>query len=213
MFTGDNLANLLNTISQNMQTPVIAVLLFAIVLTVFIFGTLVAEFFTERRQLKEKLPEIVDKIKSGEYSMETIIEESRILVRQKKTLMEILNQKDLSERLREAMATRLMDVEQFRYRRRVKVTDVIARVAPMLGLLGTLIPLGPGIIALGRGDTLTLSLSLQVAFDTTIAGLLCAAVAYIISVVRSMWYNNYMSMLEAIMEYVLEEVNRRGQKV
>lgn len=39
----------------------------------------------------------------------------------------------------------------------------------MLGLLGTLIPLGPGIIALGQGDTQTLSTSLLTAFDTTIA--------------------------------------------
>lgn len=70
--------------------------------------------------------------------------------------------------------------------------------------MGTLIPLGPGIIALGRGDTLTLSNSLMIAFDTTIAGLACAAVAVLVSTIRKHWYNNYMSVLETLMECVLE---------
>ena len=74
----------------------------------------------------------------------------------------------------------------------------------MFGLLGTLIPLGPGIIALGRGDTYTLSTSLLTAFDTTAAGLLAAAAAFVISAVRKRWYANYMSALEMAMECILE---------
>lgn len=54
---------------------------------------------------------------------------------------------------------------------------MIAKLGPMFGLLGTLIPLGPGIVALGQGDTVTLSESMNVAFDTTIAGVISAAVA------------------------------------
>ena len=34
---------------------------------------------------------------------------------------------------------------------------MIAKLGPMFGLLGPLIPLGPGIVALGQGDTVTLS--------------------------------------------------------
>lgn len=58
---------------------------------------------------------------------------------------------------------------------------MIAKLGPMFGLLGTLIPLGPGIVALGQGDTVTLSESMNVAFDTTIAGVISAAVASVIS--------------------------------
>lgn len=54
----------------------------------------------------------------------------------------------------------------------------------MLGLLGTLIPLGPGIIALGQGDTQTLSTSLLTAFDTTIAGLCAAAVCLVVTTLQ-----------------------------
>ena len=69
---------------------------------------------------------------------------------------------------------------------------------------GTLIPLGPGIIALGQGDTYTLSTSLLTAFDTTVAGLVAAAFATVISTVRRGWYREYASILEAAAEMLLE---------
>ena len=78
--------------------------------------------------------------------------------------------------------------------------------ATLGGLLGTLIPLGPGIVALGQGDTVTLSESMNVAFDTTIAGVISAAVASVISHIRKRWYNDDMVSLETLMEAVLEEV-------
>ena len=78
----------------------------------------------------------------------------------------------------------------------------------MFGLMGTLIPLGPGLIALGQGDTKTLSSSLLIAIDTTVAGLISAAVSYIISSVRNRWYEEYMVNLETVMECILEEQNR-----
>jgi biopolymer transport protein ExbB/TolQ len=74
----------------------------------------------------------------------------------------------------------------------------------MFGLLGTLIPLGPGIIALGQGDTFTLSSSLLTAFDTTIAGLLAAAVATVVSALRKSWYKEYMSVLEVLSQCILD---------
>lgn len=48
----------------------------------------------------------------------------------------------------------------------------MAKLSPMLGLMGTLIPLGPGLAALGDGDVKILSTAMSVAFDTTVLGLL-----------------------------------------
>jgi biopolymer transport protein ExbB/TolQ len=75
----------------------------------------------------------------------------------------------------------------------------------MFGLMGTLIPLGPGLIALAQGDTKTLSDSLLIAFDTTVAGLISAAISFVISGIRKGWYEQYMTGLETIMETILEE--------
>jgi len=58
-----------------------------------------------------------------------------------------------------------------------------------------------------RGDTLTLSQSLLTAFDTTIAGLIAAAVATVISAVRKRWYARYMGQLGSVMECLLEAMD------
>ena len=113
---------------------------------------------------------------------------------------------------REALAIELLEREQDRYDSIVKLSELLARLAPMLGLLGTLIPLGPGIIALGQGDTYTLSTSLLTAFDTTIAGLVAAALAIVVSAIRRRWYREYGSVLEALCTEVLE-LTKKGAAV
>jgi biopolymer transport protein ExbB/TolQ len=75
----------------------------------------------------------------------------------------------------------------------------------MFGLMGTLIPLAPGLLGLATGDVKTLSESLIIAFDTTILGLAVAVVGYFISKVRSSWYEDYMVLSEALMTTILEK--------
>ena len=138
------------------------------------------------------------------------MEESGLLRRQKDALLELLRHPDFTDATREALAIELLEREQDRYDSIVKLSELLARLAPMLGLLGTLIPLGPGIIALGQGDTYTLSTSLLTAFDTTIAGLVAAALAIVVSALRRRWYREYGSVLEALCTEVLE-LTKKGE--
>lgn len=204
MLSSQYFADMLHSVATVLRVPVIIVLLIMIIATVVLIGTLIAEFFTERRHLKEKMPQLLDKLRAGEVSTEECLKKSQLLKRQKTALIELTRHPDLTNVMREALAIRLIAEEQSRYDRKTKISDMIAKLGPMFGLMGTLIPLGPGIIALGQGDTYTLSSSLLIAFDTTIAGLICAAVALVLSSIRKNWYNNYMSVLEMLMECVLE---------
>ena len=145
--------------------------------------------------------------------VEKIIDGSGLLPRQKKAYQEVVKRTALPDDLREALARQMAADEEYRYRRTVKVTDLIARIAPMFGLMGTLIPLGPGLIALGQGDTKTLSDSLMIAFDTTIAGLVSGAVSYFISGVRKGWYEQYMSWTQTIMETILNVQAAERKKI
>ena len=47
----------------------------------------------------------------------------------------------------------------------------MARLGPMLGLMGTLIPMGPALVGLAAGDIVAMAENLQVAFSTTVVGL------------------------------------------
>ncbi len=194
----------LRTISGALETPVIVILLVFIVAVIVLLGSLVAEFFTERRRLKVRMPILVEALRGEDVPIAHTIEGSGLLKRQKKALTELTSHPELTNVMREALAVRLLEEEKSRFDNIVRISEVIARLGPMLGLLGTLIPLGPGIVALGQGDTYTLSTSLLTAFDTSGGGLVCAAVAWVISTIRKGWYNNYMSILDTVMECVLE---------
>ncbi|MCL1835430.1 MAG: MotA/TolQ/ExbB proton channel family protein [Oscillospiraceae bacterium] len=207
MISSTNLTDLLRSIAAAMQSPVIIILLLLIAVAVVMIGTIIAELFTERLHMKANLPALLGALQRKESTFEEIISGSGLLKRQKAALMTVASQKELTPLKRESLAADLLFEERNHYDTRVKITDLIMRLGPMFGLLGTLIPLGPGIIALGRGDTFTLSTSLLTAFDTTIAGLLAAAAATVVSAIRKKWYLKYMTMLESVMESLLEAIN------
>ena len=201
--------DIMRTIASSLQTPVIVVLIALVVAMVVIVGMLVAELFTERLEFKVSMPRLVDDLRE-DPDTERVIERSDLLRRQKDALLELLAHPGTDEASRESLAVNLVSQEQARFDVRVKVTDTIAKVAPMLGLMGTLIPLGPGLIAIGEGNTDVLSQSLLIAFDTTILGLVVAAVALVISVIRKTWYAKYMAAFEAAAECTLQIANEQA---
>lgn len=195
--------DVLRAVSSALEVPVVIVLILFLLAAAVLTGWGIAEFFTERRHLKVALPQLLEDLRTAD-DRAAVIEASGLLRRQKDALLELLNHPDFTGEMRETLAVRLLEQEQDRYDRIVKLSELLARLAPMFGLLGTLIPLGPGIIALGQGDTYTLSTSLLTAFDTTVAGLVAAAFATVISTVRRGWYREYASILEAAAEMLLE---------
>jgi biopolymer transport protein ExbB/TolQ len=199
-----NFSDALRALATALQTPVQVILLVLLAVTVVMAGTLVAELFTERLHMKAKLPELLNQLQKRERPLEEIVRDSGLLRRQKAALLTVCAQRELTPLKRESLAAELLSQERGHYDLRVRITDLVMRLGPMFGLLGTLIPLGPGIIALGRGDTYTLSTSLLTAFDTTIAGLIAAAVATVISTIRKRWYARYMGQLESVTECLLE---------
>lgn len=206
-----SLSDMLRTISAALETPVVLILLLIIAASLVLLGSLLVELFTERRRLKVCLPRLADDLRAAEKDdLEKVIENSGLLRRQKDALIEVTRHPTLTDDMREALAVRLLDEEKQRYGRIVRLSDTVAKLGPMFGLLGTLIPLGPGIIALGQKDTFTLSNSLLTAFDTTVAGLISATVVVVISTIRKSWYGNDMSVLEAAMECILE-VSRNAE--
>ena len=187
-----------------LQIPVVIILILFIAAILVAIGWIISEYMNEHKHMQVQLPKLLDEIRAGEQPIEEIIETSGLLKTQKEALIEITKHSDFNDLMLESLAANLLEREQERYDAKLKPTDLLSKLGPMFGLLGTLIPLGPGIIALGQGDTMTLSQSLMTAFDTTIAGLIVAAIAIVISTIRRVWYNNYMSVLETVMDCVVE---------
>ena len=200
---------ILRAIASAMELPVVIGLILFIAFTLFSIGWWAVEYFRERRHMRVTLPALLDELRAAENGAAETIEKSGLLRRQKDALLELTKHPEFDAAMRESLGANLLEREQSHYDGILKCTDLVSKLAPMLGLMGTLIPLGPGIMALGQGDTYTLSVSLLTAFDTTIAGLIAAAFCLVISTVRRRWYAGYMADLETLMDCVLEGENAR----
>ena len=199
----------MHALSSGLLIPTIAVLLFMLALSVVELGGLLVEAFTERRKMKVNVSELINAFQEKDAA-EIIkqVEGIRLFRRQKAAIIELLQNKDLPAVSLQALARRLLTNEELNYVRITNRTDLVTRLGPMLGLMATLIPLGPGLIALGEGDPRMLADSLLTAFDATVTGLAAGGIAFAVSRFRKRWYEDYMSTLEALLESLTEVLER-----
>ncbi len=75
-------------------------------------------------------------------------------------------------------------------------TRLLVRAGPAIGLMGTLIPLIPGLAALAGGDVSTLAEDLRDAFGATVVGLLVGTVAFALTLSRTRAFTEDLAGLE-----------------
>jgi hypothetical protein len=80
--------------------------------------------------------------------------------------------------------------------KRLEFARIATRVAPMLGLVATMIPMGPALMALSDGKLADVSRNLMVAFSAVIIALLAAAISYTVVNVRRRWYAADLAAIE-----------------
>jgi biopolymer transport protein ExbB/TolQ len=92
--------------------------------------------------------------------------------------------------------------------RRLDRTRLLVRAGPALGLMGTLIPLAPGLEELGDGNVAGLAEHLRDAFGATVVGLLVGTVAFAITLARTRMYTEDLAALEQAAERRLPVAER-----
>jgi len=75
---------------------------------------------------------------------------------------------------------------------------IITRVAPMLGLIATMIPMGPALKALADGNIQGISENLIIAFAAVIWGLVIATVTFWPASVKKRWFANELINIRKI---------------
>ncbi|MBI1904988.1 MAG: MotA/TolQ/ExbB proton channel family protein [Rhodocyclales bacterium] len=80
---------------------------------------------------------------------------------------------------------------------------IASRVTPMLGLVATMIPMGPALKSLSDGNFAAVSENLTVAFSAVILALLAASITYWVVNVRRRWLAEELLEVEALRGAVL----------
>ncbi|WP_407414793.1 MotA/TolQ/ExbB proton channel family protein [Methanobrevibacter sp.] len=208
---GEYLTGSLDVISQSLTIPVLVILLIIVIMSIITLGGAISEYTSRKKVPVGTVRDLIYDINAAASvdALKSIIENAEIPKSQKKVLSEIASSSALDQNSREALARKLVEYEEEKTEKTLQRTDIITRVGPTLGLMGTLIPMGPGLAALGAGDVNTLAESLTLAFNTTIVGIGSGALCYVIGKVRSSWYDRYLSDLDALSDAVLDYMNKQ----
>jgi biopolymer transport protein ExbB/TolQ len=207
------LTSTLNVISQSLLIPVIILLLVFVVYAVITIGSLISEYSSRKKVPVSVMKNLIHDISLAENAevAKNAINSVEIPEKQKEDLLDLISSEDLSKESREALARKLIENEENLIDKILEKTDIMARIGPTLGLMGTLIPMGPGLAALGSGDVTGLANAIIVAFDTTVVGIGAGAVGYFVSKIRKRWYDDYLSNLDALSDAVLDFMKKNYQ--
>ncbi|WP_395396065.1 MotA/TolQ/ExbB proton channel family protein (plasmid) [Novosphingobium sp. BL-8A] len=87
------------------------------------------------------------------------------------------------------------DLELF-IMRRLEWLRIVSRSAPMLGLVATMIPMGPALLALGSNDGAAVGKNLVVAFSSVILALVAASISFFVYTIRRRWLLEELRAIE-----------------
>jgi biopolymer transport protein ExbB/TolQ len=204
--------------------PVMGLLLFLVVAVLFNSGGFVSEFVYRRKRLSagdpdsERLAARVSKdILQGRFEAAAgqVKDYLDASPGQSRSMQNFL--KDVALLVSEGSGNLAIRAEKVLQRHEIRMsgaldkTRVMIRIGPMLGLMGTLIPMGPALLALTRGDLTQMANSLIIAFGTTVSGLTIGVLAYVISVARERWYAQDMRDMEYIVDLMLGHIDLHAQ--
>lgn len=193
------ISDILYWISTGLLVPVIILLILLFVRALLLIGGFFGQYLAIRKTealVKEKLQGL---------SKETIDEFAAGLPKKNPSL--VVKYMHSIYELRESPAhlQRLLSDFEIAADKDLAISKTLTKMGPMLGLMGTLIPMGPALVGLSTGDIASMAYNMQVAFATTVVGLFSSAVGYITQQVKQRWYLQDMTNMEFLVGLLNEK--------
>ena len=186
------ISDILYWISTGLLVPVIVVLIFLFGRSLLLIGGFFGQYLAIRRTASLIGRELdgLDKTSVATLGNRLPSKNPSLVVVYMKRLLDAGDNAALRQRL-------LADFE-IEADRDLSTSKMLSKMGPMLGLMGTLIPMGPALVGLSTGDIASMAYNMQVAFATTVVGLFAAAIGFITQQVKQRWYLQDLANLEFV---------------
>ncbi len=184
------ISDILYWISTGLLVPVIVLLVFIFIRSLILIGGFFGQYINVRKT-NMILQKEFNGLNAGnveELFLHLPLENSSLVV---SYISRMRDKKDNSEELR-----RLVSEFEIEADKDLSLSNMLAKMGPMLGLMGTLIPMGPALVGLASGDISSMAYNMQVAFATTVVGLFAAGIGFVTYQVKKRWYMRDMVNLE-----------------
>ena len=195
------ITDVLYWISTGLLVPVIVLLIALFIRSLLLIGSFFGQYIAIRKT-EGMLRQEFDSLTTANLDQlaERLPKKSNSLV--VKTIKQIMEVKDSP-----AHISRLLADYEILADKDLATSKTLSKMGPMLGLMGTLIPMGPALVGLSTGDIASMAYNMQVAFATTVVGLFAAAIGFITQQVKQRWYLQDMTNLEFLSEMLNEKKN------
>ena len=195
------ITDVLYWISTGLLVPVIVLLIALFIRSLLLIGSFFGQYVAIRKT-ESLLRKEFDSLSAANLDQlsERLPKKSNSLV--VKTIKQIMEVKDSP-----AHVSRLLADYEILADKDLATSKTLSKMGPMLGLMGTLIPMGPALVGLSTGDIASMAYNMQVAFATTVVGLFAAAIGFITQQVKQRWYLQDMTNLEFLSEMLNEKRN------
>lgn len=89
----------------------------------------------------------------------------------------------------------------------LSLSKILAKMGPVLGLIGTLIAMSPALVGLSTGDIAGMAHNMQVVFAATVIGLVVSAVGLLTQQFKQRWYARDVNNLDFVANLLTEKQN------
>ena len=196
------ITDILYWISSGLLVPVVLLLIFFFLRSLLLLGGFFSQYLTMRKS-GIMLQKEVKQLSSNNLS--TLTER---LPKGKLPVVTCIS-KMLENRNSPAKVTFLLDEYECLVERELETPKMFTKMGPMLGLMGTLIPMGPALVGLSSGDIASMAYNMQVAFATTVIGLFAGGIGFVVKAVKQRWYRRDMGMLNYIADMLDENRDKQ----
>lgn len=192
------ISNILYWISTGLLVPVIVLLIYFFVRAIILIGVFFGQYMTEHRTATVLDKGIRDLKLSdmGEF-VSSLPDNSPVPVI--RCIRSLYDAKNNTARLDLIVSEYELEAE-----RNVAASKVLTKMGPILGLMGTLIPMGPALVGLATGDIASMAYNMQMAFATTVVGLVVSAIGYVTQQVKERWAMHNLMILDFIVQTLRE---------
>ncbi len=193
----DIITNWLYWLTTGLLVPVIVFLLILFVKSLLLAGSFYGTYIN-RAKNKQKIKEAIENKIAGDF-----IKEFELTNYSNGPLVIYIN-KIKEKKSSKALFNKLLGDYEILADTDLGKSKSLTKLGPMLGLMGTLIPMGPALVGLASGDVATMAHNMQVAFATTVLGVFIGAIGFITLQIKQRWYADDMNTLEYLTDAILE---------
>lgn len=193
------ISDILFWISNGLLVPVVIILIILFVRALLLIGSFFGQYLSIRRT--DAL--LRDKIKT--LTKDSISELENSLPRKSSSLVVVYMRELLAAKNNDANMQRLLADFEIAADKDLGVSKTLTKMGPMIGLMGTLIPMGPALVGLAQGDIASMAYNMQVAFATTVIGLFSSAIGFITQQIKQRWYLQDMTNLEFVYNIIISK--------